>query len=301
MHEIFSFSELIDYLSKEGISFKLSKQGTNFTIRGFSELSDTKPETVTWMKRNIANWDEIQAAVVICPIDTSPPQNSNVIFIQTGHPRLVFSKILNEFSKQDVHPKVDETASISASAEIGENVHIGRYAVIGENVTIGKGTIIYDHVTIYPNTEIKENGIIHSGAVLGGDGFGYVRDEFNKPIKIKHIGGLLIHEDVEIGCNSCIDRGTLSNTIIGANTKISNQCNISHNVSIGERVMICAKACVNGSTTIKDDVWISPGSVINNGLLLEKNCTVGSGAVVIKDVKQNDVVAGVPAKSIKKM
>jgi len=135
--------------------------------------------------------------------------------------------------------------------------------------------------------------------VIGSDGFGYERDNNNTPIKIKHIGGVTIHDHVEIGSNSCIDRGTLANTIIGENTKISNSCNISHNVVIGRNVMIAAGVYVNGSTRIDDHVWVSPGAVINNGLVIGKDCIVGLGAVVIRDVESLDVVAGVPAQSLK--
>lgn len=300
MQRHFKLSALIRFLSNEGISFNLQNTDQDFTISGFSALSETKPGTLTWMKQPSGNWDEIEAAVVICPIHADPPKNKKTLFIKTEHPRLVFSKILDKFATDPFPSQIDETAVISGSAEIADNVYIGPYCVIGDDVKIGSGSVIHSNVTIYPNTTIEENCIIHSGTVLGGDGFGYERDENQKLFKIRHIGGLRIEKNVEIGNNSCIDRGTLSDTIIQENTKISNQCNISHNVVIGKNVMICAKACVNGSTKVEDNVWISPGSIINNGLRIGNNCTVGSGAVVIRDVPPFDVVAGVPARSLKK-
>ena len=300
MEHAFRLSELIHYLQREQFIIQVSGYDQDITIKGFSSITNTRPGTLTWLRGNQTNWEKLKASVVICPLDSQPPQHVDSFFIKTENPRLVFAAILNRFHDDSYSPKIDKTAFIHETCEIGENVSIGPYVVIDENVKIGNGTIIHSHVKLHANTTIKENCIIHSGCVIGSDGFGYERDSHQTPLKIKHIGGVRIHRNVEIGSNSCIDRGTLADTIIGENTKISNSCNLSHNVILGRNIMIAANACVNGSTQIDDNVWISPGAVLNNGLVIGKDCVIGLGAVVIKDVKESDVVAGVPAQSLKR-
>jgi UDP-3-O-[3-hydroxymyristoyl] glucosamine N-acyltransferase len=300
MRSHFRLSELIHYLKKEKFLIQFPKDYEDFTIEGFSTITDTKSGTLTWSKKSITDWESIKAAVVICPLDSQPPKKLKCFFIRAENPRLVFTKVLNQFHFDRFQPKIDETAIISETCELGENILIGPYVVIDENVKIGDGTTIHSHVKLYANTTINENCTIHSGTVIGGDGFGYERDTNHTPLKIKHIGGVTLANNVEIGSHSCIDRGTLTDTVIGENTKISNSCNISHNVIIGRNTMIGANASVNGSTTIGDNVWISPGAVLNNGLVIGEDSIVGLGAVVMKDVKHSDIVAGVPARSLKK-
>lgn len=299
MRSTFQLSELMSYLEMESFLIQYPHHYQDVTIEGFSAITNPKPGTLTWMRDSTTDWENLTASVVICPLDCQPPKDLKCVFIKVENPRFVFTKILDTFHSEQLQPQIDETAIISDTCEIGDNVYIGPYVVIGDDVTVGDGTIIHSHVTLYPNTVINKNCVIHSGCVIGGDGFGYETDNNNTPAKIKHIGGVMIEDNVEIGSNSCIDRGTLDHTIIGENTKISNLCNISHNVVIGRNTMIAAKASVNGSTKIGDHAWISPGAIINNGLKLGKGCTVGLGAVVINDVKQSDVVAGVPARSLK--
>lgn len=299
MRSHFRLSELMSYLETEKFLVKFPKHYQDFIVEGFSPITDTKPGTLSWMKKNDTNWENIKSSVIICPLDCQHPKNTTCVFIKVENPRLVFTKVLNKFHGEPLKPKIDKTAIISESCDIGKNVYIGPYVVIGENVKIGNGTTIHSHVKLYQNTTINENCIIHSGCVIGSDGFGYEREDNHTPVKIKHVGGVLIQDNVEIGSNSCIDRGTLANTIIGENTKISNLCNISHNVVIGRNTMIGAKASVNGSSKVEDNVWISPGAVINNGLIIGKDSVVGLGAVVIRNVEQSDVVAGVPARSLK--
>ncbi len=300
MDRKFLLSELIQYLESEGLSFEFPERYKDITLLGFSPITNTRPGTLTWIKGNNVDLENIKASVIICSLDFEPPKEFNCFFIRVPNPRLAFTKVLSRFSADPVYPRIEDTAVLNETCEIGDNVYIGDYVVIGENVKIGNGVIIHSHVKLYPNTIIKDNCIIHSGCIIGGDGFGYERNSEQTPLKIPHLGGVIIHENVEIGSNSCVDRGTLSNTIIDKNSKISNLCNVSHNVTIGKNVMICAQACVNGSTKVEDNVWISPGAILNNRLIIGHNSTIGLGAVVIRNVEPYDVVAGVPATSLKK-
>jgi UDP-3-O-[3-hydroxymyristoyl] glucosamine N-acyltransferase len=203
----------------------------------------------------------------------------NILF--TDNPRLLFSQIANLFFAQEppttkIHPT----------------------AVIGKNVTIGTDTIIDAHVVIYDNCIIGDNCWIHAGCVIGCDGFGYERNNDLEIEKFPHRCIVIIEDDVEIGANTCIDRGALDNTIIGQGTKIDNLCHIAHNVKIGKHCMIVAQSMIGGSTIIGDYSYVAPHGVINNGLHIGKNAFIGLGAVVLHDVASLSIMVGVPAKPI---
>ena len=146
---------------------------------------------------------------------------------------------------------------------------------------------------------IGNNCLIHSGVVIGVDGFGYEKDENGDYFKMAHIGGVTIGNDVEIGTNTCIDRGTLGSTIIEDNVKIDNLVHVAHNVQVKRNSMLIAQSMVGGITVVEENSWIAPGALLMNGIKIGENTTVGLGAVVTKNVDNNDVVAGVPAKSLR--
>lgn len=146
--------------------------------------------------------------------------------------------------------------------------------------------------------KIGKNVIIHPNVLLGGDGFGYERDEHDELIKFPSIGGIIIEDDVEIFPFTNIDRGTLDNTIIGKGTKIDHYCHIGHNVRIGKRCVITAGVIIAGSVTVGDDVFIGINSSIRDGIKIGKHAMVGMGSVVTKDVGDNWTVYGVPAKQV---
>ncbi|WP_338379152.1 LpxD N-terminal domain-containing protein, partial [Enterococcus faecium] len=169
----------------------------DLTLLGVSPITNAKPGTLTWSKNSHVDWESIKASVIICPPDSDPPEESNCFVIRVQNPRLAFTKVLHKFFPDSFYPRIEETAILSDTCQIGENVYIGHYVVIGENVKIGNGTIIHSHVKLYPNTIIKDNCIVHSGCTIGGDGFGYERNHEQIPIKIPHLGGVIIHENVE--------------------------------------------------------------------------------------------------------
>jgi UDP-3-O-[3-hydroxymyristoyl] glucosamine N-acyltransferase len=145
---------------------------------------------------------------------------------------------------------------------------------------------------------LGKNTFIGENCSIGNDGFGYIQDENKKWIKFPHYGDVVIGDDVEIGNNVCIDRGTLSNTIIGNGVKIDNLVHIAHNVEIGENTLIIAQTMIGGSSKIGKDCWISPSTSIKNGINIGDNVLIGMGAVVLKDVENNKVMVGNPAKEL---
>jgi len=137
-------------------------------------------------------------------------------------------------------------------------------------------------------------------SVIGSDGFSYERDEFGILHKFPHYGGVEIGNNVDIGANACIDRGTFENTIIGDGTKIDNLVHIAHNVKIGKNCVIIAGSVIGGSCVIGDNCWISPNACIRDGIKIGNNVLVGMGAVVLEDIEDNWVVYGIPTKRIRK-
>lgn len=182
-----------------------------------------------------------------------------------------------------VHPHT----VIRAQVNIGSATHIGANVCIGNGVLIGEHCMVLDNVTIYPNVRIGNRVIIHAGAVLGSDGFGYVRDTATgRYEKFPQVGRLEIEDDVEIGANSTIDRGALDVTRIGRGTKIDNLVHIAHNVQIGEDVVIAAQSGLSGSAVLEDNVVVA-GQVgiadhvrIESGAILGAQCGVPSNKVI---------------------
>jgi len=149
---------------------------------------------------------------------------------------------------------------------------------------------------IYPDADVTIGNyvMLHAGAVIGAPGFGYERDESNRPIPFPQLGGVVIGDHVTIGANTCIARGTMpkQNTVIGAYTKIDNLCHIAHNVQIGKRVMIAGHVQIAGSAVIGDDVWIGPSASISDHVCIGNAAEIVLGAVVMEDVPPGAKVAG---------
>jgi UDP-3-O-[3-hydroxymyristoyl] glucosamine N-acyltransferase len=220
------------------------------------------------------------------------------IIILASNPRLSFIKIMQRYFKEKQNFDISPSAVTHKDAKIHPNVYVGHHTYIGKS-EIGAGTVIHENVTIYSNVVIGKNVIIHSGTVIGADGFGYERNEHGELIKFPNVGGVIIEDDVEIGSNTCIDRGTLDNTYIGKGTKIDNLCHIAHNVIVGKNCSIIAQSMIGGGVVIGDYSWIAPSACIRDGIKIGRNSIVGLGAVVIKEVAENSIVIGVPAKPIR--
>lgn len=198
--------------------------------------------------------------------------------------------------------RVDERAVIGARAEIGADSRIGAGCVIEAGVKIGERCRIYPNVTIYSGTRLGNAVIVHAGAVLGGDGFGYARDpESGRYQKFPQMGTLEIEDEVEIGCNSTVDRGALEATRIGRGTKIDNLVHIGHNVQVGRDVVIAAQTGISGSAVIEDGVVIGGQVGIADHVRIEAGAILGaqSGIPSKKVIRGKGVIFwGTPARPI---
>jgi UDP-3-O-[3-hydroxymyristoyl] glucosamine N-acyltransferase len=171
---------------------------------------------------------------------------------------------------------------------------------IGDKCIIGDNTVVGDRVIIEQNTRIGKNCIIQPGTVIGADGFAYERLEDTLELeRFPHIGGLILGNNVEICSNCSIGRGSLSDRVIGEGTKLDALVHVAHNVEIGRHYALTTGTIIGGSTRIGDMCWTGLNSTINHKVKIGNKVIIGSGASVINDVDDEDIVAGVPAKSIK--
>lgn len=202
------------------------------------------------------------------------------------------------------------TATVHPTSWIAQGAHIGEGVIIGEGVKvhsgarimsfakIESGSEIFPNVTIYPYVEIGKNCRIHSGTVIGADGFGY---NFDKGIhhKVWHMGSVKISDDVEIGANSCVDQGTFSPTLIGRGTKIDNHVQIGHNVVLGMGVVLCGHVAIGGSAKVGDFCVFGGKAALGDGFTLGKACQVAGAGMVNCDWPDGSVVGGHPARPVK--
>jgi UDP-3-O-[3-hydroxymyristoyl] glucosamine N-acyltransferase len=181
-------------------------------------------------------------------------------------------------------------------------VKLGSKVVIERGCNIGESVIIEHNVVIHSGTSIGANTRIRANTSLGGDGFGFDRDEYGEKIyRFQHLGGLIIGCNVEIGSNNCIAKGTLSNTIIEDNVKTDNLVHIAHNCHIKKGVIITACSELSGGVVVGENAWLGPNSSIIQKVSIGKGAFVGIGAVVTKPIEENYLYAGNPAKKIKKL
>lgn len=194
-----------------------------------------------------------------------------------------------------VHPSaicastLPSTASIGAHVSIGkgvvlgENVQIDAGCVIGDRVVIGDGSHLYPNVSIYAECQVGERAILHSGVVIGADGFGFAPDG-GEWVKIPQIGRVIIGNDVEIGASTTIDRGALDDTKIGDGCKIDNQIQIGHNCVIGKHCVIAACAAIAGSVTMQDNVIIGGAAMIAGHVTIASGAVISGGSLVMKNI-----------------
>ncbi len=255
-------------------------------------------------------------SAVIVPSDVQELQGKSGISV--ANPKLAFALVLDLFhptalADGSVHRtavlgkqvKLGDRVSIRAHVLVGDDVLIGQGsileagAVIGEGVRIGDETLIGPNVVIYRQTVIGDRVRIHGGSIIGGDGFGYVFHE-GRHVKVPQVGNVVIQDDVEIGCNVCIDRATIGSTLIERGTKIDNLVQIGHNNHIGRHVIITGQGGFSGSITVGDYAVFGGRVGITDHVTIGKGAQIGLCSVVTKSVAPGEVVLGYPARPVAK-
>ncbi len=228
---------------------------------------------------------------------------------------LTMAKITKEFYPNSIVDDFDETAKdisktfLKKKVKFGKNVLVGKNVKIGKNSSIGHNTIIEKNVVIgsncsigsnviIRNTIVKDNVSILDGCVIGKKGFGFFPNN-EKNLRYPHIGIVIINEHCEIGCGSTIDRGSLSNTIIGKNTYLDNQVHVAHNNKIGDNCIIAGQVGFAGSSSLGNNVMIGGQAGVSGHLKVGNNVQIGGGSGVINDIPDNTKVMGYPAKNLR--
>ena len=260
-------------------------------------------ESLDWINPKRQNKYEYlnnsRANVIICGKDVEIPDalKNNKCFILADDPKLTFVRIANSLFINKVEYSIHPTAVIHPEAEIPEKCFIGPYTYIGKS-SIGEDTIVYGNCHIYDGVIIGKHVIIKPGTVIGADGFGYVRNQQDEFEKFPHVGGVVVRDYVEIGSNTCIDRGALGDTIIDEGAKIDSLVHISHNVKIGKHSAIVSNVTIGGSTVIGNYTWIAPSAVLKDHVVVGHKCTVGTGAVVTKNIPDGEIWTSLSARPL---
>ena len=284
-------------------------------ILGVSDIKEGAPDTVTFLF-NPKHQDLIKqtSASVIIVSDATLLNDKNGIVVD--NPRLAMTKVLKLFEPQKDREKgIHATAIIHKSAQIGKNVDIGALSIIGQNVKIANGTIIhnnisisdnvtigtnvviYPQVAIYSRTNIGNNVIVDMGTVIGSSGYGY-ETENDIHHKIPQIGSVVIEDDVEIGANCTIDRGTIDNTVIGKGTKLDNLVHIAHNVKIGKGCLLMGLVGIAGGTIIGNYCIFAGQCVVTNGINIGDRAIFVAKTGVTKSLPGDKIYAGMPAREV---
>ena len=225
-----------------------------------------------------------------------------VSVIISKSPKYDLALISNKYFKKKYEYFIDKSVKIGKNCIINPSVKIDRGVTIGQNVDIGKNTYIGENVIINSNTKIYESVKIYPGTIIGIDAFsfGYRKDAEEKYIKLPSLGGVIIDSNVHIGHNCVIAKGIFDNTVIGKYTKINDLSHIGNTVSIGSNSFIMANADISARVKIGDNCWIAQSVCIMQGLSIGNNVQIGMGSIVTKNIKNNVVAYGQPAKFIRK-
>lgn len=218
-------------------------------------------------------------------------------FLLHDNPKKVLTEFCRDFlesgrqnSGRNIHP----TAVIEEGAKLGRNIHVGAHVYISGNSEIGENCSIQEN-TVIKNSTLGNNVWIGCNNTIGENGFGYNKSEGDELVFFPHYGRVIIGDNVDIGNNTCIDRGSLSDTIIERGVKIDNLVHIAHNVVIGKNTLIIACSMIAGSVVIGENSWVAPSSSIRNAITIGKGAIIGLGSTVTKEVKDHQTVMGNPA------
>ena len=281
-------------------------------LTGFAPADGARPGDLTFAEQAayFAAAELSQASAVLVSGDFTSAQK---VLIRVPNTRVAVARLLPLFFPPEQHAQgIHPSAVIAASAQIDPTAHVGPHCMIGERVRLGARTVLiggnhlgpdcqigedvclFPNVVLYPKTQLGNRVRIHAGTVIGSDGYGYVFDE-GRHRKMLQVGRVVIHDDVEIGANTAIDRGALGDTIIGAGTKIDNLVHVAHNVVFGRHCLIMGQVGFAGSTQLGDYCVIASQSGIAGHLKLGNQATVGAKSGVMRDIPDKGTVLGMPA------
>ena len=308
----FKFNEIL-----KDLNLKLDEKKEDLNITDIKDLQNSKINEITFFHSKkyklVANNTKASFCITSQNLKKELPNSCKPIIVDNV---LVSTSIITaKFYPDSINDNFDITVEeinntkFNDTVKFGKNVLIGQNVSIGSNCLIGHNTIIEKNVSIGENCSIGSNTIIRNSliknnvkildnCVIGKHGFGFFPIN-NQNLRYPHMGIVLIEDNCEIGCGSTIDRGSMSNTIIGKNTYLDNQIHIAHNVRIGENSIIAGQVGIAGSSVIGNNVKIGGQAGISGHLKIGNNVDIAGGSGVIKDIPDNSKVMGYPAKNIR--
>ena len=288
------------------------------TASSIAPLERAGPADLSFLasRRYLPYFQQTRAAIVLCKPEFAAEQGGPRCRVVVRDPHVALLAVIPMLYPEPVwQPGIHPTAVIGRGTtweeplaiapyavlgrgvRLGKNARVGAGAVLGDGVQLGDEVLLYPHVVCYSGTRIGHRVIIHAGARLGSDGFGYVPGENGElPRKIPQVGRCIIGDDVEIGANTTIDRGSVDDTVVGPGTKIDNLVQVGHNVRIGARCLIAACVGIAGSTHVGDDVFLAGQAGIADHVSIGRGARVTVQGGVIGNIPAGATVTGFPAR-----
>lgn len=286
-------------------------------ISGFAKIEEAKQGDISFIANPKYHHfaSTTKASLLLVGEDFETPEGTTATLIRVKDPYATLASLLTRFTSTDHKTGVEQPSYVSDDVEIDESVYVGAFAYIGKGAKIGKNVMIYPqayigdgaeigddtvirpHVTIYEGCRIGKHCILHSGCVIGGDGFGFAPDgeEYRK---IPQVGIVVIEDDVEIGANTTVDRATMGETRVGKGTKLDNLIQVAHNVTLGRNNVIAAQAGIAGSTRIGDSNRIGGQVGIAGHIKFGNRCEIGAQSGINKGYGDDKRIIGYPATDI---
>lgn len=284
----------LDELARE-IGAEVGGDGS-VELSAVNTLEDAQAGQVSFLsnQRYTKQLETTRASAVI--VSQATKTTARVPLLRTVDPYFAFQKAMVRLHGHRNHPfpGVHPQAHVDPSANVGEGTIVYPGAYVGPNARIGRDCILYPNVTVYDGCVIGNRVILHAGAVIGADGYGFATHD-GVHHKIPQAGNVLIEDDVEIGANSCVDRGAIGSTIIGRGTKIDDLVMIGHSVRIGPGSLVVAQVGIAGSVTVGANTTIAGQAGIAGHLHLGERVTIAAKSGVISDIPDGATVMGMPA------
>ena len=294
---------LREILTNIGQEYRLLGKPVNFATN-FSPLFEAKKDSVCWMRAQgseaIKIIENSPANILICTeMDISDQILKNKTLVFVKNPHTAYLRLLSNMfahtlrAQKGIHP----SAILSPDAKIGSNPSIGPYVIIGA-CTIGDNCIIKSHSVIHDKALIGSNVLISEHCNIGGNGFGFIRNECDELENMPHIGSVVIEDNVAIFPYSNIDSSTLGETRIGRGTKIDHYCHIGHNSKIGSNNLITPNVTILGGVQLGNECIVGSGTAFRDGVVVGNKVTIGMSSVITKNIGDNEVWVGSPARPI---
>lgn len=293
----------------------------NVSVNNVSKIEEGKPGTLAFLAnpKYLKYIYDTQASIVLVNKDLKLEKEVGATLIRVKDAYDAFANLLNLYEQSkpkktgiSANSSIDPTTKTGKDIYIGDFVSIGEHAVIcdnvqlhaqvyiGDNVSIGKNCILHPGVKVLKECIIGDNCIIHSGTVIGSDGFGFALEQGTESRrKVPQLGNVIIGNDVEIGSNVSVDRATMGSTKIGNGVKMDNLIQIAHNVEIGDNTIVIAQVGIAGSTKIGKNVILAGQVAVNGHITIGDGVMIGAQAGVAHSLKENEKVLGSPAFDIR--